>query len=72
MGIMDALNSAQDFLNQNNPLTQEKKDSFRNNGFSLPATYQADGNGLPYNNVPSDREGQFKRNIITWFIPEFG
>jgi hypothetical protein len=72
MALLDDLNSAQDFLNQNNPLTQGQKDSFRNNGFALPSTYQADGNGLPYNNVPSDREAQFKRNIITWFIPQFG
>jgi len=72
MTLMNDLNSAQDFLNQNNPLTQGQKDNFRNDGFSIPATYQADGNGLPYNNVNSERDAQFKRNIITWFVPQFG
>lgn len=70
--FLNALNSAQDFLNQNNPLTQGQKDSFRNNGFALPATYSADGNGLPYNQVPAERTSQAKRNIITWFVPQFG
>lgn len=70
--ILDAANAAQDFLNQNNPLTEGQQNSFRADGFLLPATYSADGNGLPYNNVPSNRQGQLKRNIITWFIPQFG
>ena len=70
--FLDGLNSAQNFLNQNNPLTQGQKDSFRNNGFSLPASYSADGNGLPYNQVPSQRDAKARRNIITWFVPQFG
>lgn len=70
--ILDAFNSAQDFLNQNNPLTKGQKDDFRNNGFSLPANYQADGTGLPYSKVPNNKRAQTKRNIITWFIPQFG
>src|SRR5574338_425725 len=71
-GALTALNSAQNFLNQNNPLTSGQRDSFRNNGFLLPPTYSADGNGLPYNNVRSNKQGQLKRNIITWFVPQFG
>jgi len=70
--ILDAANAAQDFLNQNNPLTSDQQNAFKADGFLLPATYSADGNGLPYNNVPSDRQGQLKRNTITWFIPQFG
>ena len=69
MSIMDGLNAAQDFLNQNNPLN---KDQYKSQGFLLPATYSADGNGLPYSKVPQERPGQSKRNIITWFIPEYG
>ncbi len=69
---IEGLNSVQDFLNQNNPLTGEQKDSFRNNGFLLPPTYSADGNGLPYSKVPSERNAQPKRNIVTWFVPQFG
>lgn len=69
---MSFSDDAQDFLNQNNPLTQGQKDGFRNDGFSVPANYQADGNGLPYNKVPYNKPGQTKRNIVTWFIPQFG
>ena len=66
------LNAAQDFLNQNNPLTGSQQDNFKADGFSVPASYSADGNGLPYNKVPSNKQGQQKRNIMTWFIPQFG
>lgn len=74
-GLTDAvggLNAAQNFLNQNNPLTAGQRDSFRNNGFLLPPTYSADGNGLPYSKVRGEKQGQLKRNIITWFVPQFG
>ena len=32
----------------------------------------ADGNGLPFNKISSNNDARFKRNIIHWFIPEFG
>lgn len=70
--VLDAANAAQDFLNQNNPLTGSQQDNFKADGFLLPATYSADGNGLPYNQVPSNKPSQLKRNIITWFVPQFG
>jgi hypothetical protein len=70
--FMDTLNSAQDFINQNNPLDSDKRNQFKNDGFMLPSTFAADGNGLPYSKVPSYHQGQIKRNIITWFVPEFG
>jgi len=70
--FLDTINLAQDFLNQNNPLTQGQKDQFKSDGFLLPASYNADGNGLPYNKVNSHRPSQIKRNIITWFVPQFG
>lgn len=41
-------------------------------GFSLPANYSADGNGLPYTKMPNNQSGKIKRNSILWFIPEFG
>lgn len=72
MSLMDALNDAQDFLNNNNPLTEEERSQFRNDGFMLPTAYSADGNGLPYNKVSKSMAKQVKRNIITWFVPEFG
>jgi len=75
MALKDTINSinqAQDFLNQNNPLDADKRNQFKNDGFMLPSTFSADGNGLPYTKVSSFNAGQIKRNIITWFIPEFG
>lgn len=59
-------------LSNNNPLTQSQQDSFKSNGFLLPATFSADGNGLPHTKVPSYKPAQLRRNIVTWFIPEFG
>lgn len=41
-------------------------------GFSLPANYSADGNGLPYTKMPNNQQAKIKRNSILWFIPEFG
>jgi len=70
MGLMDTLNDAQDFLSNNNPI--EDTSQFKNDGFMLPSSFSANGDGLPYSKVPSNRAGQAKRNIITWFVPEFG
>jgi len=72
MDVLGALNDAQDFLNQNNPLTEEQRSQFKQDGFMLPSTFSADGNGLPYTKVPTGKPTQMKRNIITWFVPEFG
>lgn len=63
------IDQAQQALNNNTPLSQE---SLLSDGFGLPASFSADGNGLPYNKVPNNRSSQMKRNIVTWFIPEFG
>lgn len=62
---LKAINTAQSQINSN---TSPKVSS----GFTVPDTYTADGNGLPYSKVKSGREGQSQRNIITWFVPEFG
>lgn len=71
--LIKGVNDAQNFLNQsNNPLSDAQRNQFKSDGFALPASFSADGNGLPYSKVPSSNEGQIKRNIITWFVPEFG
>jgi hypothetical protein len=72
MSILDSLNATQDFINNNTPLDPSQRNQFKNDGFLLPSTFSADGNGLPYTKVPSYNSGQTKRNIITWFVPEFG
>lgn len=71
-GAGSALNSAQSLLSQNNPLTASQQESFKSDGFLLPANFSSDGTGLPYNNVSSYKPAQLKRNIISWFVPEFG
>jgi hypothetical protein len=63
------IDSAQQALNNNTPFNTS---NFKADGFAVPASYSADGNGLPYSKVPSNKEAQLKRNIISWFIPEFG
>lgn len=71
--IINSLNSAQDALNSsNNPLTESQANQFKADGFLVPATFSADGNGLPSSKVQRFKDSQFKRNIITWFVPEFG
>ncbi len=41
-------------------------------GFGVPEVPAADANGLPSNKTASNRIGTTKRNIINWFVPEFG
>jgi hypothetical protein len=70
--LTNTINSIQDDLNQNeNPLNTQRN-AFESEGFIVPPVYSADGNGLPYNKVKSFAKGKIRRNIITWFVPEFG
>ena len=55
-----------------NPLTQSQLASFRSNGFLVSSTPSADGNGLPFTKIPPGVAGTIGRNIITWFVPQFG
>lgn len=57
----------EDFVNQSATPTSTPTD-----GFTLPDAYSADGNGLPYDKIKTDAPSKPKRNIITWFVPEFG
>lgn len=66
------LDQAQKFLNNNTPLTQSQANQFRADGFALPATFSADGTGLPFSKVTTNRPAQMKRNSMTWFVPQFG
>ena len=49
-----------------------KTDDFNQNGFMVPATPGADGNGLPSSKIINQKLAQTKRSIIHWFVPEFG
>ena len=70
--IISGVNQSIDALNRTNPLSQTAQNQFKADGFALPASFSADGTGLPSSKVPSYRDSQLKRNIITWFVPEFG
>lgn len=70
--VKGGLNVAQKWLNENNALTATQEESFKNNGFALPPTFSSDGTGLPFSKVKTNRNGNLRRNIITWFVPEFG
>lgn len=72
MAIIDALNTAQNFINNNKVVDPEAQNQYKSDGFMLPSTFSADGNGLPYAKTPSYNHGRIRRNIITWFVPEFG
>jgi hypothetical protein len=70
--LLNSVNQTQNALNNSQPLNQTQQESFKSDGFLLPATFSADQNGLPYSQVPSYKSGQLNRNIITWFVPQFG
>jgi len=43
-----------------------------NRGFPLSSNIPADGNGLPTSKYRDKYNGKIRRNIIKWFVPEFG
>lgn len=70
--VVNGVSNAAATLNGLNPLTQNQLASFESNGFLVSSTPSADGNGLPYNKIATAINGKFTRNIITWFVPQFG
>lgn len=70
--LTTGVSKAQNALNAGVPLNQSQAETFKSDGFLLPSTFSADANGLPFNKVPSNKPSQLKRNIVTWFVPEFG
>ena len=69
VSFKDAVNSVGNFLDKSDPLGQNQAPP---DGFTLPDGFSADGNNLPTTRVPTHRNANYKRNIIHWFIPEFG
>lgn len=70
--LTKGLDTAQTTLNGSNPLTQQQIASFESNGFLVSSTPTADGNGLPFNKIAPAVNAKINRNIITWFVPQFG
>lgn len=67
-GIGNAVDDAVDSLSGGNTINRD----FENNGFIVSPTPGADGNGLPSNKIPALARGARKRELIHWFVPEFG
>ena len=70
--LINDINSVQNAINGNTALNSDQVNKFKSDGFLLPATFSADGNGLPSSKAGTYKDAQFKRNIITWFVPQFG
>lgn len=70
--LNDVSNGLSTALNGTNPLTQAQQASYESNGFLVSSTPSADGNGLPFSKIAPQLNAQIKRNIITWFVPQFG
>ena len=66
------LNKVDSSIDGNNPTTQQQLDSFKSNGFLVSGAPASDGNGLPFTKISHPVDARFKRNIITWFVPQFG
>jgi hypothetical protein len=52
--------------------SQNQTNDFTANGFIVPPIPNGDGTGLPSSKVPDYRVAEFRRDIIHWFVPEFG
>lgn len=59
-------------LNGNSAITAQQQASYQSNGFLVNSTPTADGNGLPFSQITPEVPGKIGRNIITWFVPQFG
>lgn len=73
MSLTDTINSINSVQNALSGASgQSAAQQFQGDGFTVPAAFQASGNQLPYNQVPSYKPGVLHRNIITWYVPQFG
>lgn len=68
------LNNVSPFSNTNpqNTLNQSPLDNFQNNLLGSPAQPSSDDSNLPFTNIPVNVDGVMRRNIISWFVPQFG
>jgi hypothetical protein len=59
--LITGVNTVQNAINQATPITR-----------SLDNTVENIGNGLPYSYIPNSADAVLQRNIISWFVPQFG
>lgn len=70
--LTDVINNVNNIQNSLNTNTTLNGSLTTQPGFSAPDTPEANGNGLPYSAIASNVDGQIRRNIISWFVPQFG
>ena len=70
--LLNSVNQAQSALSGASPLTAAQQASYEADGFLLPAMPSSTQNGLPYTQIPNYKPSVIQRNIITWFVPQFG
>lgn len=70
--LINGINATQNALNGAVPLNQSAAQQFQADGFTVPAAFQSTQNQLPYSQVPAYKPGVLHRNIITWYVPQFG
>jgi len=73
--ILNNINNVQNSINGNSPLTSSQASQYQADGFTVPAQFASSaavGAGLPSSQVPPYRPATLRRNIITWFVPNFG
>ena len=68
MSFNDVINDLQSGVDALSGATNTQQ----NTGFLPKAIPAADGNGLPFTKIQKNHAGKIVRNIIHWFIPEFG
>jgi hypothetical protein len=59
-------------INGLNPVTQQQLGLAQQSGFLVGATPADDGNGLPFTQISPNVNASINRNIITWFVPQYG
>jgi hypothetical protein len=52
--------------------TLTSQNSFSNEGFTVPPISSADGKGLPFSKVKSQKTAKTTRNTMHWYVPEVG
>jgi hypothetical protein len=59
--LISGVNAAQNVINQATPIVR-----------ALENTVENIGNGLPYSFIPNTADAVLQRNIISWFVPQYG
>src|ERR1700680_1584033 len=68
----NGFSNAASTLNGSNPGTQQQLASQEANNFLSSFLPSSDNNNLPFTQVATGLNSKLNRNIITWFVPQFG